>query len=58
MDLLDPKCGISGIDQNRFRAGQNAVEWLQSMLITQKAPVVQEMSAMLVPGAWIDGATL
>lgn len=58
MDLLDPKRGVSGIDQNRFRAGQNAVEWLQSMLITQKAHGVQEMSAMLIPGVWIDGTTV
>jgi DNA-binding LacI/PurR family transcriptional regulator len=58
MDLLDPKCGVSGIDQNRFRAGQNAVEWLQGILITQKEHAVQEMNAMLIPGVWIDGATL
>jgi DNA-binding LacI/PurR family transcriptional regulator len=56
MDLLNPACGLSGIDQNRARGGAVAVEWLQSLLLTGRAGVAQSPVAIMIPGTWVEGS--
>lgn len=56
MDLLNPACGFSGIDQNRAQAGAVAVEWLQSLLLTGRAGVAQSRVAIMIPGIWVEGS--
>ncbi len=56
MDLLDPACGVSGIYQNRAQGGAVAVEWLQSLLLTERAGVGRPPVAIMVPGVWLEGS--
>jgi DNA-binding LacI/PurR family transcriptional regulator len=56
MDLLNPACGLSGIDQNRSQGGAVAVEWLQSLLLTERAGVGRPPVAIMIPGSWVEGS--
>lgn len=55
MDLLDPKCGIGGIYQNRKLAGAEALSLLHGMLTTEGFGAFRPPTATLIPGAWIKG---
>jgi DNA-binding LacI/PurR family transcriptional regulator len=56
MDLLDPACGACGIYQNRAQGGAVAVEWLQSLLLTERAGVGRPPVAIMIPGNWVEGS--
>ena len=58
LDLLDPTCGVAGIDQQRVHAGGAAVECVRNRLLDQRAVTGGESVAMLVPGRWVEGNTL
>ena len=55
MDLLDPDSGMSGIYQDRFRAGYVAADWLHSMLITPQVEIARNPNALMIPGTWTNG---
>jgi LacI family transcriptional regulator len=56
MDLLDPACGVRGIDQNRAQGGAVAMEWLQTQLLTERTGVGRPPVAIMIPGSWVEGS--
>jgi len=57
MDIIDRKCGLSGIYQNRFQGGSVAVEWLHSMILTSYLGVTFKHQSIMIPGVWEEGTT-